>query len=93
MLATDIDSTRLKTIRKGRKIGRPKLAKLSGISERNLARIESGATTNLQLNTDDVAKLAAALNVPVEVLTGEFDVEASDFEPVQKSTCTSGCCG
>ena len=41
MLHVEIKTGRLKEIRKARKIGRPKLAKQVGITERQLAKIET----------------------------------------------------
>jgi transcriptional regulator with XRE-family HTH domain len=86
-----IDSERLKAIRKGRKIGRPKLAKLSGMTERKLAKIEAETLSILPQST--VAKLADALHVPEPPLTGEVRLTQEDLNPIAKSTCTSGCCG
>lgn len=86
-----IDSERLKAIRKGRKIGRPKLAKLSGMTERKLAKIEAENLSILPQST--VAKLSDALQVPEPTLTGDFPLTQEDLNPIAKSTCTSGCCG
>ncbi|MCG3269237.1 helix-turn-helix domain-containing protein [Yoonia sp. I 8.24] len=86
-----IDSERLKAIRKGRKIGRPKLAKLSGLTERKLAKIEAETLSILPHST--VAKLSDALQVPEPTLTGDFPLTQEDLNPIAKSTCTSGCCG
>jgi transcriptional regulator with XRE-family HTH domain len=86
-----IDSERLKAIRKGRKIGRPKLAKLSGMTERKLAKIEAETLSILPQST--VAKLSDALQVPEPTLTGDFPLTQEDLNPIAKSTCTSGCCG
>ncbi|MBT0956545.1 helix-turn-helix transcriptional regulator [Alphaproteobacteria bacterium KMM 3653] len=86
-----IKSDRLKAIRLGRKIGRPKLAKLTGLTERRLAKIETEATFALPRST--VAKLSGALQVPELTLTGELPVTEEDLNPVQNTQCTSGCCG
>jgi len=90
MTAMTIDASRLKTIRKARKIGRPKLAKLSGLTERQVAKLE-GASGDLPEKT--VEKLSSVLQVPSLVLTGDLPLSDSDFAPATKSTCTSGCCG
>ncbi len=47
MTTLTIDAARLKTVRKARKIGRPKLAKLVGLTERQLAKLETGTTAPL----------------------------------------------
>ncbi len=86
-----IDSERLKAIRKGRKIGRPKLAKLTGLTERALAKLESATLPALPQST--VIKLSDALQVPEPTLTGDFPLTQDDLNPIAKSTCTSGCCG
>jgi transcriptional regulator with XRE-family HTH domain len=86
-----IKSDRLKAIRKGRKIGRPKLAKLSGLTERKLAKIETETSTALPPSI--IAKLSAALQVPEPTLTGDFPLIEEDLNPVAKTQCKSGCCG
>ena len=87
----EIKSDRLKAIRKGRKVGRPKLAKLIGLTERKLAKIEAEASSVLPRLT--VAKLSNVLQVPELTLTGQLPLASEDLEPVVKSQCTSGCCG
>ncbi len=89
---TAIDPTVLKTLRKARKIGRPKLAKISGLTERQLMRIEGGdIQTPLAPATGE--RLSDALQVPFAVLTGELELIDADLQPAKKSSCTSGCCG
>ena len=87
----EIRSDRIKAIRKGRKIGRPKLAKLSGLTERRLAKIEAESMSVLPTST--VVKLLDALQVSEPTLTGDFPLTQSDLSPLAKSKCTSGCCG
>ncbi|MEP0961706.1 MAG: helix-turn-helix domain-containing protein [Roseobacter sp.] len=87
----EIKSDRLKAIRKGRKIGRPKLAKLSGLTERKLAKVEAEATSMIPHST--ITKLSDALQVPVPALTGDFPLTESDLNPLDKPQCSSGCCG
>jgi len=86
-----IKSDRLKAIRKGRKIGRPKLAKLSGVTERKLAKIEAEGSSVLPQST--LAMLADILQVPEPTLTGDFPLTEEDLKPLSKPQCTSGCCG
>jgi len=85
-----IKSARLKAIRKDRKIGRPKLAKLSGLTERKLAKIEAETSSILPHST--VAILSDVLQVPEPTLTGDFPLNEEDLKPLTKSQCTSGCC-
>ncbi|MCP4821767.1 MAG: helix-turn-helix transcriptional regulator [Shimia sp.] len=91
MTTLTIDAARLKTVRKARKIGRPKLAKLVGLTERQLAKLETGTTAPLAEATLD--RLSSALSIPVPALTGDLPLIGEDLQPAQKSTCTSGCCG
>ena len=87
-----IESSRIKTIRKGRKIGRPKLAKLVGVTERELAKMEQ-STSGAIIEEDALFRFADALGVPAPILTGDLALEDSDLQPRKVSTCTSGCCG
>ena len=91
MTELTIDTDRLKAIRKGRKIGRPKLAKLSGLTERRLAKIEIGQERILPEAL--VLKLSDALKVPSQTLTGEFPLTGNDLKQDTGSSCSSGCCG
>ena len=88
MTSMQVDCKRVKTIRKARKIGRPKLAKLIGLTERQVAKLELRETQALPDTT--VERLSVALQVPVLTLTGEFPVIETDLQPA--STCTKGCC-
>jgi len=90
MTELTIDTDRLKAIRKARKIGRPKLAKLSGLTERKLAKIEIGQERILTEAL--VLKLSDALRVPSQTLTGEFPLTGDDLKQINGSTCTNGCC-
>ncbi|MGR3713635.1 MAG: helix-turn-helix domain-containing protein [Shimia sp.] len=89
MTALTLDSDRLKTVRKARKIGRPKLAKLTGLTERQLAKLEGNGGTSVPEAA--VTRLSEVLQIPVMALTGELALIDDDLKPAQ-STCTSGCC-
>ncbi len=91
MAEIQVDAERLKMIRKARKIGRPKLAKMSGITERQIGRIETSGTASL--NVSVLIRLSDALQVPPQTLTGEFKIVSEDLEPAPAPKCTSGCCG
>ncbi|GAB5512162.1 MAG: hypothetical protein Rhims3KO_35630 [Hyphomicrobiales bacterium] len=86
-----VDAARIKTIRKARKIGRPKLAKLSGLTERQVAKLETSGPAVLEASV--LLKLSEVLQVPAPTLTGEFEILADDLEPMAAKKCTSGCCG
>ena len=90
MLEVEIKSERLKAVRKARKIGRPKLAKQVGITERQLFKIETSETVMLTENA--VSKLCQALQINIKTLTGELPMLEKDLRPLQKPQCVSGCC-
>ena len=90
MLEFEIKSERLKAVRKARKIGRPKLAKQVGITERQLFKIETSETVMLTENA--VSKLCQALQINIKTLTGEVPMREEDLHPLQKPQCLSGCC-
>jgi len=90
MAEIQIKTGQLKSIRVARKIGRPKLAKQVGISERQLAKIEKSETAKLSSNT--VSRLSESLQISTMTLTGEFPVSESDLQPIKKPKCTTGCC-
>ena len=89
MSATAILPERLKTVRKARKIGRTKLAKMSGMTECALTKLETGKENSLAAAS--LEQLADALQITPFVLTGELALSDSDMKPA--STCKSGCCG
>ncbi len=93
MTSTPIVSQTLKTVRKARKIGRPKLAKLAGLTERQIARLEGAGSMNVAVPQDTVVRIAAVLQVPAETLTGQLELIDSDLVPASETKCTSGCCG
>lgn len=86
-----VEPLRIKTIRKARKLGRPKLAKMSGLTERQLAKVETSA--NAMLDASVLGRLADALQVPLPTLTGEFEVLEEDLRPAPTQKCSNGCCG
>lgn len=89
MLDTGTIATRVKTVRKARKIGRPRLAKLTGLSERQLAKIETG--DGAEISDDTVLRISDALRIPALALTGDFDLTEADLQPVQHGK-GCGCC-
>ncbi|MEL6171039.1 MAG: helix-turn-helix domain-containing protein [Pseudomonadota bacterium] len=86
-----IEPVRIKTVRKARKIGRRKLAKLSGLTELQLTKIETSAASMLDVTV--LERLSNALQVPLPTLTGEFDINEEDLTPASTQKCTNGCCG
>lgn len=93
MTEQTIDTALLKTIRTARKIGRPKLAKMARMSERQLAKLEAGKGAAADLPVPVLIRLSDALDVPPMVLTGELPLAEADLEPAAAHVCTNGCCG
>lgn len=83
----------LKTVRKARKVGRPKLAKLTGMSERQISKLENANAVHPEITTGMLLRISDALQVPSGVLTGEVDVSEEDMQPLCGTSCSSGCCG
>ena len=90
MLELEIITGRLKAIRKGRKIGRPKLARQIGMTERQLIKLETSTTA--MLSEGVVSRISETLQIPSMTLTGEFPLNEGDLQPVLNPKCTSGCC-
>lgn len=86
-----LSAERLKTIRKARKIGRPKLAKMAGLTERQLTKLETAKAPVLDVVVLD--RLSDALQVPAPTLTGDLALIEDDLQPASEKKCTSGCCG
>ncbi|MEM6589742.1 MAG: helix-turn-helix domain-containing protein [Pseudomonadota bacterium] len=87
-----IDANVLKTVRKARKVGRPKLAKLTGLTERQISKLEGAAICEIEPAT--MTCLSEALKVPELVLSGEEPVSEMDMVPLATPCCSNkGCCG
>ncbi|MCY3766833.1 MAG: helix-turn-helix transcriptional regulator [Gemmatimonadetes bacterium] len=76
-----IDSDRLRTLRKRKKLSRPDLARVSGINTRTIQRLENEPDKCKSTREDTVTRLAEALEVEPGVLTGELDLPDSDEAP------------
>lgn len=61
-----IQPDRLKTLRKSRGFGRTRLAKLSGVSERQIARLEGVLPAKGVMTEDLLLRLASALQTHPE---------------------------
>lgn len=85
-----LDRDRLKSVRKARKVGRPKLAKLAGLTERSRTKLESSGPQLQPVPDETLTRIAAVLQVPVLVLTGDLDLADDDLAPAAKPSC--GCC-
>lgn len=84
-----IDSDRLRTIRKWKKLSRPDLERASGINMRTIQRLENEPEKSNTTREDTVLRLAEALDVEPDVLTGELPMpepdqgQASEPDPVR----------
>ena len=73
-----IDSDRLRTIRKRKKLSRPDLERASGINMRTIQRLENEPDKSKSTREETVMRLAKALDVETDVLTGELPLPAPD---------------
>ena len=73
-----IDSDRLRILRERKGFTRPKLEKLSGITERTIQRLEREPHRSQKTREDTLNGLAKALSVEPGVLTGELPLPESD---------------
>ncbi len=84
-----IDSERLRTLRMGKSLSRPQLAKRSGVTERTIQRLENEPQKSRKNREDTLNRLSKALGVEPGVLTGEVPLPeynnalAADRERVQ----------
>lgn len=76
-----IDPNRLKELRKRKRLGQAQLADKSGISLRQIARLESKASAGSTAHDRTVYNLAEALGVEPGVLTGEMPMPAASARP------------
>ncbi|WP_422050975.1 helix-turn-helix domain-containing protein [Shimia sp.] len=90
MTELTIDPQRLKSVRKARKLGRPKLAKLTSLTERQLTKLET-ASKGAALPEATVIRIAGALGIPALALTGELPLIEDDLQPAAKTSSCSCC--
>ena len=86
-----IQPQRLTMIRKARGVSRPRLAKLSGLTERQIARLEGAIPSEGTHFEDTILRLASALQVRPETLTDTEALTSEDFLIVPQSRCCSRC--
>lgn len=91
MTPLTIDPTTLKSLCKARKLGRPRLAREAGLTERQVARLEGGGPAQGSVTPEQVVKLSAMLQVSADVLVGAAPLHELDLAPRAKSPCS--CCG
>ena len=79
-----IDSDRLRTIRRRKKLSRPDLKRASGITARTIQRLENEPDKSKSPREDTVMRLAEALDVEPGVLTGELPLPEPDQPPASE---------
>ena len=80
-----IDPDRLRTLRKEKRLSRPQLAKLSGIAERTIQRLENEPHRCKKTQEHTLIELARALGVEQGVLTEELPLPESGKAPSSDS--------
>lgn len=88
-----IDAATLKTVRTARKVGRPKLAKLIGVTERQISKLESAEAGAGEIPAFQLMRISEALMVPMAVLSGEDPITEADLRPLSSACCTRCSCG
>ncbi|WP_417250648.1 helix-turn-helix domain-containing protein [Celeribacter sp.] len=86
-----IPPERIQELRRARGFGRTKLAKLSGLTERQVARLEGALPWKGELTSDMTLRLAAALQVQPETLLGDEPLTELDMAAQQKTSSCSCC--
>ena len=76
-----IDPNRLRTLRQRKKLSRPDLERVSGITVRTIQRLENEPDESKTTREDTVIRLAKALDVEPGVLTGELDMPDAEKVP------------
>ena len=79
-----IDSDRLRTLRQRKKLSRPDLERVSGITVRTIQRLENEPDECKSTREDTVNRLARALEVEPGVLTGELPFPELDEAPASE---------
>lgn len=92
MTEATIDPLTLSTLLKARKFGRPRLAKLAGLTERVVARLEGAAPAKGEVSDEVLQRIAHALQVSPQMLSGKEALTQIDLLP-PVGTCRTGCCG
>ena len=77
-----IDPDRLRTLRKEKRFTRPQLEKRSGITVRTIQRLEREPHRSQKTREDTLNRLAKALGVEPDVLTGDLPLPEFDKSPV-----------
>ena len=80
-----IDPARLSRLRNERALTRPELARRSEISERTIQRLENEPQQCRKTREDTVSRLARALGVKADVLTGKLPLPEPDGVPFPAS--------
>ncbi|SNT75397.1 helix-turn-helix domain-containing protein [Paracoccus seriniphilus] len=82
---------RVQELRRARGLGRSKLAKLSGLTERQVARLEGALPWKGELTADMANRIAAALQVQPETLLGDQPLTEVDLAAAPRTRSCSCC--
>jgi len=86
-----IPPERVQELRRARGFTRSKLAKLSGLTERQVARLEGALPWKGELNSAVMLRVAAALQVQPETLLGDQPLNEFDLATAPKASGCSCC--
>lgn len=88
---TALKTKRISEIRKARNLSRPKLAKLMGVTERQVSRLEGALPWKGEFTEDMLLRLATALQVTPEFLLGYEPVSLLSAAPIEHGKSCSCC--
>lgn len=86
-----IQHQKVQELRRARGFGRSKLAKLSGLTERQIARLEGALPWKGELTSDITMRVARALQVQPETLLGDQPLTELDLAAAPKASSCSCC--
>lgn len=86
-----IHPERLTQIRRVRGLGRPRLAKLTGLTERQIARLEGAVASDGTCTEEIIQLLASVLEVRPELLTSPEELTVEDLLGTQHPRSCSCC--
>jgi len=87
----EIQAEKVQELRRARGFGRSKLAKISGLTERQVSRLEGALPWRGTLTSDMILRLAAALQVQPEILVGDQPLTELDRAAAPKASSCSCC--
>lgn len=86
-----ISPQKIQELRRARGFGRSKLAKLSGLTERQVARLEGALPWKGELTSGMALRIASALQVQPETLLGDQPLTEMDLVSAAPTSSCSCC--